>query len=85
MKISRFLAIAVMLAGLFFMLQGPGRALAQDQDRDQDVNSDQDPPSRVARLNYSTGSVSFQPGGQGDWVDVDSNRPLTSGTPRARK
>jgi len=77
MKISRFLAIAVMLAGLFFMLQGPRNAWAQDQDQDQ--NSDQDPPSRVARLNYSTGSVSFQPGGQGDWVDVDSNRPLTSG------
>jgi hypothetical protein len=77
MKISRFLAIAVMLAGLFLMLQGPGKAWAQDQD--QDVNSDQDPPSRVARLNYSTGAVSFQPGGQGDWVDVDSNRPLTSG------
>ena len=35
MKISRFLAIAVMLAGLFFMLQGPRNAWAQDQDQDQ--------------------------------------------------
>ena len=41
MKISS-VAIAVMLAGLFFMLGGPGNAWAQDQDQDQ--NSDQDPP-----------------------------------------
>jgi hypothetical protein len=72
MKSLKFLALGVFLIGLF-MLQAPGRAMAQDQD------SDQDPPSRVARLNYSTGSVSFQPGGEGDWVDVDSNRPLTTG------
>jgi ferric-dicitrate binding protein FerR (iron transport regulator) len=25
------------------------------------------------------GSVSFQPGGEGDWVDAVQNRPLTSG------
>jgi hypothetical protein len=77
MKSLRFLAVAVVLAGLFTL-----QAAAQDQDQDiaqPDQNSDQDPPSRVARLNYSTGSVSFQPGGQGDWVDVDTNRPLTSG------
>ena len=79
MKTSRFLAVAVILAGLFFVLQAPGKVMAQDQNPDQDNSTDQDPPSRVARLNYSTGSVSFQPGGEGDWVDVDSNRPLTSG------
>ncbi|MGA8153404.1 MAG: DUF6600 domain-containing protein [Terriglobales bacterium] len=39
----------------------------------------QDPPSRVARLSYSTGSVSFQPGGEGDWVTAVNNRPLTTG------
>ena len=38
-----------------------------------------DPPSRVARLNFEQGSVSFQPGGEGDWVDAVPNRPLTSG------
>jgi hypothetical protein len=79
MKTFRLLAVAVMLAGLFFTV----RLRAQDQNypenNQQDQNSDDDPPSRVARLNYSTGSVSFQPGGEGDWVDVDSNRPLTSG------
>ena len=38
-----------------------------------------DPPSRVARLGYSSGSVSFQPGGEGDWVTAVRNRPLTTG------
>ena len=40
---------------------------------------DQDPPSRVARMNYTQGSVSFQPGGEGDWVTAVPNRPLTTG------
>ena len=39
----------------------------------------QDPPSRAARLSYSSGSVSFQPGGEGDWVEAVRNRPLTTG------
>jgi hypothetical protein len=40
---------------------------------------DYDPPGRVARMNYVQGSVSFQPGGGGDWVSAVPNRPLTSG------
>jgi hypothetical protein len=39
----------------------------------------QDPPSRVARLSYTEGSVSFQPGGQGDWGAATRNRPVTVG------
>ena len=39
----------------------------------------QDPPSRVARLNYLEGSVSFQPGGENDWVTAVLNRPLVTG------
>src|ERR1051326_5223546 len=38
-----------------------------------------DPPGRVARLNYISGAVSFQPGGVDDWVDATINRPLTTG------
>ena len=38
-----------------------------------------DPPSRVGRMNYSQGQVSFQPGGEGDWVQAVPNRPLTTG------
>ncbi|HEY6127628.1 MAG TPA: DUF6600 domain-containing protein [Candidatus Acidoferrum sp.] len=39
----------------------------------------QDPPTRVARLSYADGSVSFQPGGQGDWGNVTRNRPVSVG------
>ena len=39
----------------------------------------QDPPSVVGRMNFTQGSVSFQPGGEGDWVDAVPNRPLTTG------
>jgi hypothetical protein len=39
-----------------------------------------DPPGRVARLNYSTGAVSFAPGEAPDaWVQAVLNRPLTAG------
>jgi Family of unknown function (DUF6600)/FecR protein len=49
------------------------RAVAQD-DQDQD-----DPPSRVARLGYMQGSISFQPAGESEWVQAAWNRPLTTG------
>jgi len=38
-----------------------------------------DPPIRVARLAYVEGSVSFQPGGTGEWVAPPINRPVTTG------
>jgi len=38
-----------------------------------------DPPSRVARLGYTAGPVSFSPAGENDWVQATVNRPLTSG------
>jgi hypothetical protein len=40
---------------------------------------DEDPPSRVARLAYAQGSVSFQPAGTDDWVTAGLNRPVTTG------
>jgi hypothetical protein len=48
----------------------PARSAAQDQD---------DPPSRVARLGFLQGSVSFQPAGETDWVGAVPNRPMTTG------
>jgi hypothetical protein len=64
----------------------------QDQDQDQgqqqdqyqaqqqpDQQADQDPPGVAARMNYTQGSVTFQPGGEGDWLTAVPNRPLTSG------
>src|SRR5580704_17699633 len=38
-----------------------------------------DPPFRVARLNFVEGRVSFQPGGESDWGWATLNRPMTSG------
>lgn len=38
-----------------------------------------DPPTRVARISYVDGSVSLQPGGEGDWGAAAKNRPMTIG------
>jgi hypothetical protein len=76
MKILRELrrcAIAVSLAALF-SISFSQSLIAQDDQPDQD-----DPPTRVARLGYLQGSVSFQPAGQSDWVDAVPNRPITLG------
>src|ERR1700724_1680954 len=61
-----FFPVLILLAGIFFAFSSP--ALADD-----------DPPGRVARLNYIQGSISFQPGGETDWVQANPNRPLTTG------
>lgn len=49
------------------------RATAQDPDQQDD------PPTRVARLGYMEGSVSFQPAGETEWVQAIPNRPMTTG------
>ncbi len=41
--------------------------------------ADDDPPSRVARLNFVDGSVSFQAAGHDDWSEAVVNYPLTTG------
>ncbi len=51
----------------------------QDTATQDDGTQASDPPSRVAEMNFTQGSVSFQPGGEGDWVDAVPNRPLTTG------
>ena len=38
-----------------------------------------DPPSRVARLGFTSGPVSFSPAGEDDWVQATINRPVTTG------
>jgi hypothetical protein len=58
-----------LLLAFGFLSAFPGVAAADDDD----------PPGRVARLNYIQGSVSFQPDGQTDWLQANSNRPLTTG------
>jgi hypothetical protein len=43
------------------------------------ADEEKDPPTRVARISYVDGSVSLQPGGQGDWGSAAKNRPVTIG------
>jgi hypothetical protein len=65
-KTTFLFPVLILLGGFLFALSSPARA-------------DDDPPGRVARLNYIQGSVSFQPGGETDWVQANPNRPLTVG------
>ncbi len=89
-RIKQSWAGALVLVSLTFLLQPLGvRAqdsqVAPDSQPSQNAqndaqNADQpDPPTRVARLNYMEGSVSFQPGGENDWVTAMLNRPLVTG------
>ncbi|MCX7220981.1 MAG: hypothetical protein NTY70_19235, partial [Burkholderiales bacterium] len=43
------------------------------------AQAQEDPPSRVARLSYTLGSISLAPAGTEQWLVADPNRPLTSG------
>jgi hypothetical protein len=65
-KISSVFTLVLFVAALVALF--PGLAAAQD-----------DPPGRVARLNFIQGSVSYQVSGDQDWVQADPNRPLTAG------
>src|SRR5246127_5574898 len=58
--------VLLFVAGAFLAL--PEQSAAQD-----------DPPSRVARLNFMEGSVSFEASGTQEWVDANPSRPLTTG------
>src|SRR5579863_8783191 len=83
----------MLLASLALVLQVSTIAKAQDdqqyqnqqgpdQGSDQDQDESQDPPGRVARLNFSQGSVSFRPAGEDDWVNAVPNRPMVTGDDR---
>jgi hypothetical protein len=49
------------------------------QDNYPPDNQGGDPPSRVARLGYVSGTVSFQPSGEDQWSQAVLNYPLTTG------
>jgi len=61
-------------AGANYNMQASG-----DQSNYDGPDNGQDPPTRVARLSFVDGSVSFQPGGQGDWAQAMRNRPVSIG------
>src|SRR5438874_12724023 len=46
---------------------------------DRPDRPDRDPPSRVGRLSYLSGPVSFRPGDVDDWTDATVNYPLHNG------
>src|SRR5580765_5805758 len=67
------LALLLCLTGLLCFMAPNAPARQSDQ---TDAG---DPPTRVARISYLDGSVSLQPGGEGDWGSAALNRPLTIG------
>jgi hypothetical protein len=77
MTTRKLWAWMVLLASFFFVLQFSTIVIAQDDDQRDDQS--QDPPDRVARLNYSQGAVSFRPAGEDDWVTAVPNRPMVTG------
>jgi hypothetical protein len=71
------LRFAVLLAGVTLAFS----AFAQQPPPDEDGAGGPvaDPPTRVARLSYLHGDVSFVPAGENDWVEAVANRPLITG------
>ena len=53
--------------------------LWQGGDRPNSDRPDRDPPGRVGRLSFVTGSVSFRPGDVDDWAEATVNYPLHNG------
>jgi len=72
LKLKKFSWFSALLVLVLTTIAIPKQSSAQDQDQE-------DPPSRVARLGYMEGSVSFQPAGEEDWVGAVDNRPMTTG------
>src|SRR5712692_1117815 len=58
----------IVLGSVTFLLLSTTNAWAQ-----------QDPPSRVGRLSYVQGQVSFEPAGVEQWAPAEVNRPLGTG------
>ena len=71
MNSNRKLSVLALVAAILLLLRIAPSAWAQD--------NYQDPPTRAGRIGFVQGSVSFQPGGEGDWLDAVPNRPLTTG------
>src|SRR3569833_2280894 len=66
------IVLASFLAAASLCAQPP----ASDDDH---IASQDDPPSRVARLNWISGDVAFQPATVDEWTNATLNYPLTTG------
>ena len=67
---------AIRFAALF---AGATLAFAATAQPVPDNDTYADPPSRVARLSFIQGNVSFVPAGENEWVEAQLNRPLITG------
>jgi hypothetical protein len=67
-RCTNLLAVAAaLLAAVAAYAQAPEQA------------GDVDPPTRVARMSYMSGEVSFSPAGNEEWVQASLNRPIVPG------
>ena len=77
------LRFAVLIAGVTFGFTVLAQPAPDNQAPPPGQGGDQgdqaDPPTRVARLSYLKGAVSFVPAGENDWVEAQMNRPLITG------
>jgi hypothetical protein len=76
------LRFAVLFAGVtlgFAVLAQPAPEDQGPPPGQDDQSAQSDPPTRVARLSYLHGAVSFVPAGENDWVEAQINRPLVTG------
>lgn len=81
MSMNRRIVPAVFAAAII-LLGLSGAAFAQgDPSAQAGQGAQVDPPARVARLNFTQGTVSFLPsgGGENDWITASMNRPVTTG------
>jgi hypothetical protein len=76
---SMTLRTALLFVGAAFSLGALAQPAPADEPGSYDQSDQADPPSRVARLAYLRGAVSFVPAGENDWVEAQLNRPLFSG------
>lgn len=67
------LGLLLCFAGLLCLFAPISRAA------DDNASDAGDPPTRVARISFIDGTVSLQPGGEGDWGAAQRNRPMTVG------
>ena len=89
MRITQLSVIALAIAGLVFSLAAFAQSGYPPSDQagyppsnqlgDPSNNQAGDPPSRVARLSYLTGKVSFEPSGEEQWSQASTNYPMTTG------
>lgn len=77
-RLISFAAIGLTL----FLLQGQTSAQTSTQSTLQTNTQDAaqfEPPSRVARVGYSYGQVSFADAGSNEWTPLIANRPISTG------